>query len=151
MFVNAVGPFLLATLLAAPGSPPSGASASRSCSDLAKAREEADAASTRLAAWMERHCPGSLETSEPFCKLQSGLLLERLAELADLKAAIAVQRCELGPVGDPGAQGAYLIPRTIGSFDDNWPWPRRRPFQAGLAATAGFKIRRCRADPDCEW
>jgi hypothetical protein len=40
---------------------------------------------------------------------------------------------------------------AVASFEDNWPWPRRRPFQAGLAATAGFKIRRCRANPEGEW
>src|SRR5690349_10343603 len=95
MFLNAVSPFLLAALLAAPNSPLSGASAGRSCAELAKAREEADAVSTRLAAWMERHCPGSLETTEPFCRLQSGLLLNRLDELGQLKAALASKRCEL--------------------------------------------------------
>jgi hypothetical protein len=52
------------------------------------------AASTRLAAWMERHCPGSLETTEPFCKLQSGVLLERLEEIGELKTALEAKGCE---------------------------------------------------------
>jgi len=41
--------------------------------------------------------------------------------------------------------------RAVGSFDDNWPWPRKPTFQAGLAASAAFRIRKCRANPDCEW
>jgi len=41
--------------------------------------------------------------------------------------------------------------RAVGSFLDNWPWPRKPTFQAGLAASAAFRIRKCRANPDCEW
>jgi hypothetical protein len=99
---------------------------------------------------MERNCPGALEESQPFCRLQSGLLLERLDALGQLKAAIAARECELREVRDAGAQEP-VRPGALASFDDNWPWPTRRPLQAGLAATAGFKIRRCQADPNCPW
>jgi hypothetical protein len=150
MFVNLVMPVALSAILSSTGSfvPSSKAEESRSCAELAARREETDAAATRLAVWMERHCPGALEQTEPFCRLQSRLLLERLDELGQLKAAIAAKLCELLGVHDGGTQDPVQHPRAVASFEDNWPWPRRRPFQAGLAATAGLKIRRCQADPN---
>jgi hypothetical protein len=151
MFVNPVLPVVTALLAAASSAASPRAYASRSCTELAAKRGEIDAAATRLAAWMERNCPGVLEQTEPFCRLQSGLLLERLDELGQLKAAIAAKQCEARESADVGAQDPVQHPRAVASFDDNWPWPTRRPFQAGLAATAGFKIRKCRTDPDCEW
>ena len=166
MFVNAMGPLLLSTLLATAGASAahSAPDVSASCAEFAQAREDAEAATERLAEWMDRHCPGSLEVTEPFCRLQSQALLEQLDRLGEVKATFAAKRCELHQVRDAGPQSRASLfhlastpprpvdpPRTIGSFDDNWPWPRRPTFQAGLAASAAFKIRRCRADPECEW
>lgn len=42
-------------------------------------------------------------------------------------------------------------PKAISSHDTNWPWPRRPTFQAGVAASAAFRIRKCQANPECEW
>ncbi|HSP17923.1 MAG TPA: hypothetical protein VLQ79_00300, partial [Myxococcaceae bacterium] len=111
-----------------------------------------------------RHCPGALEDTDPFCRLQSHALLERLDELGELKAALAANGCDRRATREAGAEGraspvhvstipALPVdhPRTVGSFDDNWPWPRRPTFLAGVAATAGFKIRKCQEDADCEW
>jgi hypothetical protein len=164
MFVNPISPLLLFTLTAAgPSAPSSEVNGSRSCAELARSREETDASATRLAAWMERHCPGALEDTQPFCRLQSRALLERLADLGALKEALAAKGCQSREVPDATAQGRTSLihlaatpplvdpPRAIGSFEDNWPWPRRPTFQAGLAASAGFRIRKCRANPDCEW
>jgi hypothetical protein len=150
MFVLPFVPVFAALLAAAASSTTSSeAPASRSCSELARSREDAEAGAARLAAWMEAHCPGTLEETEPFCRLQSSLLLERLDALGQLKAALAAKRCEAASSSKVGAQ--ERASQAIASFDDGWPWPRGRPFQAGLAATAGFKIRRCQADPECEW
>jgi hypothetical protein len=44
---------------------------------------------------MERHCPRALEDTQPFCRLQSDLLLERLDELGEVKAALDAKRCEV--------------------------------------------------------
>ena len=159
MFVNPVAPLLVPVLLTAATSSASWSDAyvSRSCPELARSRLEADDAASRLAAWMERHCPGSLEVTEPFCRMQSGQLLERLAELGQLKGALEAKGCPLGqvqaasPAGDAASSPLGARTPAIASFEDNWPWPRRRPFQAGLVATAGFKIRKCAANPDCEW
>ena len=95
MFLNHLSPLLVSALLTSTGASASssGSDASRSCSELAARREETDAAATRLAEWMERHCPGALENTDSFCRLQSGLLLERLDELGQLKAAIAANGC----------------------------------------------------------
>jgi hypothetical protein len=164
MFANWVGPLFMSALLPSTCSSAARVDASRSCTELVALREETDAAAARLAGWMEQHCPGTLEDTDPFCRFQSRSLLERLAELSEVKAALEARRCELREVRDAGAEGpASLIhlaatppipvdrPPTIGSFEDNWPWPRRPTFQAGLAASAGFRIRKCRANPDCEW
>jgi len=166
MFVKAIHLLVTSVLVlsASSSAPGPEAYASRSCAELAAKRNETDAAATRLAAWMERHCPGAREDTDSFCRRQSGFLLDRLAELGKVKAAIAAQRCDLREVPDAGAEGHASLrhlavtpplpvdhPRTIGSFEDNWPWPRRPTFQAGLAATAGFRIRNCRVNPDCEW
>ena len=151
MFLNPVVPLVVSVFLSSGGSsaPLSEADASSSCGELARKQEESDAAVSRLAVWMERYCPGALEDSEPFCRLQSHRLLERLDELGELKAALAAKGCERRDVRD--AALPVRSPQRIGSFDDYWPWPRRPTFQAGLAATAGFEIRKCQADPDCEW
>jgi len=164
MFMNPVSPLLLFTLTGAGSSAPSSEGyASRSCAELARSREETDAAATRLAAWMEGHCPGALEDTQPFCRLQSRALLERLTDLGALKEALAAKGCESREVRDGAQARASLMPlaatpslpadppRTIGSFEDNWSWPRRPTFQAGLAASAAFRIRRCQANPECEW
>jgi hypothetical protein len=165
MFVNPISPLFLFTLTAAGASAPSSEGyGSRSCAELAQSRQETDAAATRLAAWMERHCPGALEDTQPFCRLQSRALLERLADLGSLKEALAAKECESREVRDASAEGPaspiHLAgtpplpvgsPRRIGSLEDNWPWPRRPTFQAGLAASAAFRIRKCQANPDCEW
>jgi hypothetical protein len=150
MFVNPIGPLLLFALTAAGTSAPwSEGYGSRSCAELARSREKMDAAATRLAAWMERHCPGALEDTQPFCRLQSRALLERLADLGSLKEALAAKRCERREARATAAQPSS--PRTVSAFDENWPWPRKPTFQAGLAASAAFRIRRCSADPECEW
>jgi len=163
MFASSVGPLLLSALLSSTGS--SAASGdSRSCGELVALREEADAAAARLAAWMERHCPGTLEDSDSFCRFQSRSLLERLAELGEVKAALEAKGCETRELRGESVQGRVSPihfapiplpsvdnPRTIGSFEDNWPWPRRPTFQAGLAVSAAFRVRECHANPDCEW
>ena len=166
MFLHHVALLVLSAILWSGSA--SGASskayASVSCAELTELREATDAATTRLAEWMERHCPGVLEDTDPFCRLQAHALLERLAEFGELKAALDAKGCVSRQLGDAGAQKNVSLthlaatpphpvdpPRTIGSFDDNWPWPRRPTFQAGLAATAAFRIRRCLADPECEW
>jgi len=74
-------------------------------------------------------------------------LLERLDALGELKEAFAANLCERQSQASRGAAGAL----KIASFDDNWPDQRVPTFQAGVVATAGFKIRRCQADPECEW
>jgi len=164
MFANWVGPLFLSALLSSTGSSAVNADASRSCTELVVLREETDAATARLAAWMERHCPGALENTDPFCRFQSRSLLEHLAELGEVKAALEAKGCEARELRDASARGRASLnqvaptplvsidrPRTIGSFEDNWPWPRRPTFQAVLAASAGFRIRKCSANPDCEW
>jgi hypothetical protein len=165
MFVDPVMPFVAALLTAAGSFPASsGIYASRSCAELAALREQTDIGVTRLAEWMDRHCPGALEDAEPFCRFQSRTLLERLGDLGALKEAFAAKGCEPRQSQDAGVYGraspVYFAAapaldsgraRRISSFDDNWPWPRRPTFQAGLAASAGLRIRRCRADPECEW
>ena len=149
MFVNPISPLLLFTLTTAgPSAPSSEGYGVRSCAELARSREETDASATRLAAWMERHCPGVLEDTDPFCRFQSRSLLERLAVLGEVKAVLEAKGCEARELRDAGVAEHS---RTIGSLEDNWPWPRRPTFQAGLAASAGFRIRKCRANPDCEW
>jgi len=40
---------------------------------------------------------------------------------------------------------------AVASYEPGDPWPRRYPFQAGVAASAGFKIRKCLADSSCPW
>jgi hypothetical protein len=151
MFGNVVGPFVLAALLVATGSSASGADAARSCAELVALREEADAAAARLAAWMEAHCPGALEDTDPFCRFQSRSLLERLAELGEVKAALEAKGCALHEVRGADARGPASLIQPVASFEDNWPWPRRLTFQAGLAASAAFRIRKCAANPECEW
>ena len=166
MFVNHVGPLVVSVLLSTPGASPasSEAYASRSCAELAVLREQTDVGVTRLAEWMDRHCPGPLEDAEPFCRFQSRTLLERLGDLGALKEAFAAKGCDIREFREAGAQARASPmhvatspphpvehPRTIGSFEDNWPWPRRPTFQAGLAASAAFRIRKCSANPDCEW
>ena len=69
---------------------------SRSCAELVALRVATEAGATRLAEWMERHCPGALEDTQPFCRLQSDLLLERLDELGEVKAALDAKHCEPG-------------------------------------------------------
>jgi hypothetical protein len=93
MFVHSVASVFAALLTAAASSTLSDAYASRSCTELTRSRDDAEAAATRLADWMERHCPGVSEQTEPFCRLQSGLLLERLDALGQLKAALAAKQC----------------------------------------------------------
>ena len=165
MLVNQLIPLVLCAVLSSGSSAPSSeAYASRSCAELGALREDTDAAASRLAAWMERHCPGALEQTQPFCRLQSRGLLERLDELGELKALLHAKGCPGRDIkGVSAGRGDGRVdhpanpplsvehPRSIGSFDDNWPWPRRPTFQAGLAASAAFRIRKCRADPDCEW
>jgi hypothetical protein len=165
MFVSPVVPIAAALLTAAASSTVSSeAYASRSCAELGALREKTEAGAARLAEWMERHCPGTLEDTQPFCRLQSRTLLQQLDELGELKAALAAKGCQSREVRDADAQerGSPIrvaatppLPverlRIVGSFDDSWPWPRRPTFQAGLAASAGFRIRSCNADPECEW
>src|SRR5215475_15081507 len=104
MFLNLVASLFISALLS------SEAYVSPSCAELERAREEAEAAAARLGTWMEHHCPGALEDTEPFCRLQSRALLEQLVELGELKAAHAAKGCELREVRDAGAQGrASLI------------------------------------------
>jgi hypothetical protein len=43
---------------------------------------------------MERHCPGAPEDTDPFCRFQSRSLLERLAELGEVKAAMEAKGCD---------------------------------------------------------
>jgi hypothetical protein len=99
MFVN-----LLTALLAASALSASEPDASKSCAELVALREEADAAAARLAAWMERHCPGALEDTDPFCRFQSRSLLERLADLGEVKQALEAKGCELRQVRDASVQ-----------------------------------------------
>jgi hypothetical protein len=94
MFVHPFIRVSLWLLLSAAAAPSSDASASRSCVELARSREEAENAASRLAAWMERHCPGEMERTTPFCRMQSGLLLERLDALGELKAALEAKGCD---------------------------------------------------------
>jgi hypothetical protein len=93
MFVHPLIRVSLSLLLSSAAAPSSKSYASRSCTELAAERSDTDAAAARLAEWMERHCPGEMENTEPFCKLQSQTLLERLDELGELKAALAAKRC----------------------------------------------------------
>jgi hypothetical protein len=165
MFVNPVMAVAAALLTAAASATMSSETdASRPCAELGALRENTEASAARLAEWMEGHCPGALEDTQPFCRFQSRTLLERLDELGELKAALGAKGCQGGEVRNGDAperaspvQVAATPPhgfehlRIIGAFDDNWPWPRRPTFQAGLAASAGFRIRKCRANPDCEW
>jgi len=165
MFVNQMVPLVLSAALSSGSSsaPSSTAVASPSCAELAKTQEESEAAAARLAAWMDRHCPGAMEDTDPFCKLQSDGLLQRLDELGELRAALAAKGCALrdspSAEHERGSRSPVVAssprpidhPGTIGSFEDNWPWPRVPTFQAGLAASAAFRIRRCLDDPECEW
>jgi hypothetical protein len=66
-----------------------------SCAELASLRAETETAAARLADWMERHCPGDMESTEPFCRMQSGLLMDRLAELGEVKSAMHAKQCEV--------------------------------------------------------
>src|SRR5215469_12445913 len=129
MFANWMGSFLLSALLSSAGSSAASADASRSCAELVARRDEANDAATRLAKWMERHCPGALEDTDPFCRFQSRSLLERLADLGELKEALAAKGCRFGEVREASAQGrASLIhvtpippvsvdsPRNVASF-----------------------------------
>jgi hypothetical protein len=67
----------------------------RSCPELVSLRAEKQAAATRLAEWMEHHCPGEMESTEPFCRMQSGQLMERLVALGEVKSALHAKRCEV--------------------------------------------------------
>jgi hypothetical protein len=78
-------------------------------------------------------------------------LLERLVELGEVKAALSAKGCERRGGVNAGDQEHASAALAIGSFEDNWPWPRRPTFQAGVAASGAFRIRKCRANPDCEW
>jgi hypothetical protein len=151
MFGNWVGPLVLSALLSSTGALAASADPSRSCAELVALRQEAAATATRLAQWMERHCPGTLEDTDPFCRVQSRSLLERLDELGEVQAALEAKGCSLRDVRGASAQRRASLIQPIGSFEDNWPWPRRPTFQAGLAASAAFRIRKCAANPECEW
>lgn len=96
--------------------------ASVSCAELTELREATDAATIRLAEWMKRHCPGSLEVTEPFCRLQSHSLLERLDELGELKAALAAKGCDSVNPGRPAPRDAVLRSK----------WRPLRPFLLSL-------------------
>jgi hypothetical protein len=93
MFANWVGTLVLSALLSSTGPSAASADASRTCAELVALREETDASAARLAAWMERHCPGALEDTDPFCRFQSRSLLERLAELGEVKVALEEKGC----------------------------------------------------------
>ena len=71
MLVTHLVPLITSTLLATAGAGAASPNSTGSCAELARAREDTAAAAARLADWMDRHCPGSLEVTEPFCKLQS--------------------------------------------------------------------------------
>jgi len=116
MFVNQLVPFICSTLLATAGAsaPTSEPEFSDPCAELARAREDVEAATARLADWMDRHCPGSLEVTEPFCQLQSQSLLEQLDGLGEVKSSFAANRCELSELSDLRGVGAQASASLIG-------------------------------------
>jgi hypothetical protein len=128
MFVNSVVSFFLSAVLASAGGSAarSAPDVSGSCAELARAREETEAATARLADWMDHHCPGSLEVTEPFCRLQSSALLERLSALGDLNATFAAKRCELHEVRDT----VPTSPKVSTGTDQAQPAPLRRRIES---------------------
>jgi len=129
MLVKSIGPLLLSTLLSSAGAPAarSAPDVPGSCAELVRARQETEAATARLADWMDRHCPGSLEVTEPFCRLQSRALMEHMAELGELKAALAAKRCELREARNAGPRGPrFSVPPRGHSARSCRPSPNDR-------------------------
>jgi hypothetical protein len=81
-----VTPALLVVLLLAADPP-------RPCPVLARDQAEKTDAVDRLARWMDTHCPGRLEVTEPFCRRQSTQLLERAAEVGEVAAERRARGC----------------------------------------------------------